>query len=183
MAAHVATFGELIDAHQAEILRYLVRLTGNRDTADDLFQETFLRAFRARESFRGERGFRPWLYAIARNLCRDAIKERARRPAIASIDSEGETPLAETLPDRSAADPADALERTEVAEAVRSAVARLSVDHREVVVMRMFRRMSFDEIARITGDSAGTLRSRLFYALRKLRVPLESIARREGYLK
>ena len=67
MAVHVATFGELFDAHQAEILRYLVRLTGNRDTADDLFQETFLRAFRAFGRLRRHSNPRAWVYRIATN--------------------------------------------------------------------------------------------------------------------
>ncbi len=177
-----AAFRELVERYERPLYAFIAQYLGQ--AAEDLFQETFLKAWRGRRTYMGSQGFRPWLYAIARNLCRDARRQGRRAPRTASLHAGGEegNAMTGTLPDQRAADPAEGSRRRETAAQVRAAVDELPADHREVVVMRMFRQMSFDDIARITGRSAGTLRSRLHHALRKLRPKLEQIARLEGYL-
>jgi RNA polymerase sigma-70 factor (ECF subfamily) len=72
-------FEELLQRHEREIMRYLLRVSGDRDEAADLFQETWLRAYRAYPRLHPESDVRPWLYAIATNLCRNRARNGARR--------------------------------------------------------------------------------------------------------
>src|SRR5919109_462395 len=81
-------FEELMRRHEREIMRYLLRVSGNREDAADLFQETWLRAYRAYPRLNPESEARPWLYAIATNLCRNRARDRARHAQVVVDDDE-----------------------------------------------------------------------------------------------
>lgn len=172
----------LIGRYERPLYRFLLRATGDAHQAEDLFQETFLRLQRARASFQPGLPLRPYLYRIALNLVRDARARDGSRPATVSLEaaardasgaSNGPTSWHEVLPG-SASDPSADAERGELRRRVRQAVEALPDVEREVVILRVFEGLSFAEIASATGVPLPTAKSRLLYALRRLRPVLET---------
>jgi RNA polymerase sigma-70 factor (ECF subfamily) len=144
------------DEHGSALLGFAVNALRDRGLAEDCVQETFLRAWRSRASYSSERSsLRTWLFAIARNVVIDAHRsvQRLPRPVAAEV--------LEEIPggDR---DPLEPLAMTE-------ALARLSDEHRHVVVAIHLRGESYADVAAATGVPVATLRTRTFYALRALR--------------
>jgi RNA polymerase sigma-70 factor (ECF subfamily) len=139
------------------------------ETARDLAQETFVRAYVKLNSFEGDAAFGTWLYAIAVNQVRGEMRKRsaAKRGDAASLDA-----LRESA-DVDPADPSgDASERASTKEQcarLRVELGRLDPDYREVVVLREFQDLSYEEIAEVVGVPVGTVRSRLFRARAELR--------------
>lgn len=147
--------------HAAPLLRYAMHLmNGDRQRAEDIVQETLLRAWQHPEAIAG-RPARPWLFAVARNLAIDAYRARKARP-----HEVGEAAL-DVLP--AADDPERVLESWAVADALTS----LRPDHRRVLLETYYRGKSVAEAAVALGVPAGTVKSRTFYALRALRLALE----------
>ncbi len=148
----------------------------HEETARDLAQETFVRAYVKLNSFEGGAAFGTWLYAIAVNQVRGEMRKRsaAKRGDAASLDA-----LRESA-DVDPADPSgDASERASTKEQcarLTVELARLDPDHREVVVLREFQDLSYEEIAEIVGVPVGTVRSRLFRARAELRERLSEEA-------
>ncbi|HSD12355.1 MAG TPA: sigma-70 family RNA polymerase sigma factor [Patescibacteria group bacterium] len=161
---------ELFERHMGPIHAFLARFTGSPQDADDLAQETFMRAWRHLRSFDPGRGFRTWLYGIARHAAIDFLRKRRNVPFSAFEDDEGGNALAENIEDD--ADLPDAiLERKDAAEALSGAIALLSVSYREVIVLRHGSELSFQEMAEALGEPLNTVKSRYrraFFALKKL---------------
>jgi len=148
-------FETLLDRHQREIMSYILRSLGDRDLAQDVFQETFLRAFRAYGRLPTEANHRAWLYKIASNACHDAHRQRARSPL----------PLDESVAGPDRLDSSTHVLAQEVAAFVRSLPAR----QRQSVVLRKFQGMDYDEIAAVLGCSAEAARANVYQGLRKVR--------------
>jgi RNA polymerase sigma-70 factor (ECF subfamily) len=155
-------FEALVRRWQQPIGRFLFRLTGRAETAGDLCQEVFLRAWHAGPRSRDGGAFAAWLYRIALNAARDAARRNRRAPQ----------PLAgQDVPDRHG--PADAAcQQREVVEGVAEAVAALPEPLRVVLVLHHYERMNFEAIGRLTGTPASTLKSRFAAALAHLRARL-----------
>lgn len=153
-----AEHGEALQAHALRLVG------GDRQRAEDLVQETLLRAWRHPEALDPERGsVRAWLFTTARHLAIDAWRRRTARVAEVVTDS---------LPERAADDETDrAVEAWTVAEAL----ARLTAPHREVLIECFYRGRSVAEAAARLGIPPGTVKSRTHYALRSLRVALEEL--------
>jgi RNA polymerase sigma-70 factor (ECF subfamily) len=149
------TFETLLDRHQREIMGYIVRSLGDRDLAQDVFQETFLRAFRAYGRLPTEANHRAWLYKIASNACHDARRQRARSPL----------PLDESVAGSHSPDSSD----HELAGAVVAFVRSLPARQRQSLVLRKFQGMDYDEIAAVLGCSAEAARANVYQGLRKVR--------------
>jgi RNA polymerase sigma-70 factor (ECF subfamily) len=156
-------FEDLVRRWQAPIGRLLARLAGARAAAD-LCQEVFLRVYQAGPRYRENGAFRTWLYRIALNAARDNGRRRQHEPAPLA----GHEPLDHVAP-------AEALCRREEIELVSSALAELPEALREVLVLRHHESLSFEEIARLTGTPASTLKSRFAVALARLRSRLEQM--------
>jgi len=147
--------------HGAALLGFVTRLTGDRQRAEDIVQETLLRAWRKAGSLDGDASsLRSWLFTIAHHLTIDEHRARAAR-AEDSEDELSDVPVVGQL-DR-------ALEAWQITEAL----ATLSRDHREALVETYFRGRSVAEAAAVLGVPAGTVKSRTYYALRALRAALE----------
>lgn len=158
-AGDQAALGVLLDRYRAPLYGFLWR-RGARESADDLFQETWLRVVRARDRFDPGRRFSTWLYQIANNLCRD----RGRRRAVEGRAMEAERTRLQTEP--RAGDPArSAGLALDVERRLRALPDRL----REVLVLRYYQDLGEVEISRVLGIPRGTVKSRLHAALHTLR--------------
>ncbi len=156
------SFEAIVGAHHGEIYRYLRRVTGRASDADDLSQETFLRAYRAFRSLPGEANTRAWLFAIATNLARNHFRaERRRRDAYARVsvagrDAGGATPEADIL-------------SREAGALVEAIVGRLPLKQRLAFVQRKIHGLEYEAIGESLGCSAESARAHVFQALRKIR--------------
>lgn len=151
----------LYDAHAAPVWRYVVRLTGDRAGADDVVQETLLRAWRTPRILEQDPAtMRAWMITVARNLVVDEARSARRRH---------EQPVSEP-PERAHGDDTDALFD---AILIQEALASLSADHRAVVVKAYYGGLSTAQTAAALGIPEGTVKSRLHYALRGLRLALQ----------
>lgn len=155
-AAHAA----LIDRYSARLYGFLVQMVGRREDAEDLLQEVFLRLVRVIAAYRDDGRFESWLFRIAANLVRDRIRRLRRRPG--DRPTGGDDDEGDALGDLAAGSepPPDALERSEAGEHLAEALRQLPDAEREVVLLRHFSRMSFKEIADLTGVPLGTALAR-----------------------
>ena len=169
-AGSAVAFDVLFARFSSGILVFVTRLAGRQIDPDDLLQETFLRVLRHAGTYRSGYPVRPWLYAIARHVVFDALKRRARgAQTISSKPDDGEDFWARQPSHEPSDSPASAPNNGETREKVIAALERLPAAHREVVILGYFEQMSYEQISQITLESEGTLRSRMFYALRKLK--------------
>jgi RNA polymerase sigma-70 factor (ECF subfamily) len=161
----VASFDALVTAHHAEIHRFCARITGWSSAADDLSQETFLRAYRAYAALPDTANARAWLFVIAANLCRNHFRsEKRRRLAHAGIqaipgDSGPAEPERETLFNEGVA-------------LIEQAVAALPTKQRLAFVLRKLHDLDYDQVAKSLDCSAESARAHVFQALRKVRQTL-----------
>ena len=156
-----ARLGALYDAHAAPVWRYVVSLTGDHAGADDVVQETLLRAWRTPRIMADDpAATRSWLMRVARNLVIDEARSARRRH---------EQPVAD-LPDAARQDDTDALFDALLIE---DALAALSADHRAVIVHAYYGGQSIAQAAAALGIAEGTVKSRLHYGLRALRLALQ----------
>lgn len=167
---HNGALNDLMERHATPVFHFLCRMLGSEDDANDLAQETFVRVYRSRDSFKSDARFSTWLFTIAANLARNHLRWRARHPNV-SLDAESaetEQSLADTLPAPGDA-PFAGLESAERAAAVRAAVARLPEEMRETLVLVEWEEKPIAEAAAILNVPARTIESRLYRARQLLR--------------
>ena len=175
MAGQDTALNELMERHATPLFHFLCRMLGNEDDANDLAQETFVRVFRARDSFRRNEKFSTWLYTIAANLARNHFRWRSRHPNV-SLEAEtgaSEQTLAGTLPANGPAPNEQAL-AAERAAAVRVAVGKLPEDLREAIVLCEWEECTVAEAAAILETTLKAVESRLYRARQILRERLKS---------
>jgi RNA polymerase sigma-70 factor, ECF subfamily len=159
-------FEELVITYQHRIFGVAARMLGNRAEAEEIAQETFLRAHRALPEFRAEAPLGTWLYTIASRLCLNRLAGSHRRLTRADEDALAAAPTDEP-------DAAVALERSELDQALREAIASLPEERRIVVVLRDLEGLTYEEIAEVLALAPGTVRSRLHRARLDLKAKLE----------
>lgn len=158
-------FEQILCRHEREIMRYLLRASGDRDDAADLFQETWLRAYRAYPRLEPNREVRPWLYAIAVNLCRNRARDGARRRRVIVADDQQD----------SAAERAGKTHRSHnenegyVMVRLGELISALPERQREALQLRYFAGLDYSEIAKIMQCSQPAARANVSQALRKLK--------------
>jgi RNA polymerase sigma-70 factor, ECF subfamily len=156
----------LLAPYAPRIYGLLVRLVGRPDVAEDLTQETLLRAYRSLDTYRPQGKFQAWIFRIAVNLARDWIRRRPRDSAV-SLD-DGPEPVGSTAAISSEMPPDAAMTLSDRAKRVETALARLPQADREVLLMRYYGDLPFKDIARATGEPLGTVLARAHRALTKL---------------
>jgi RNA polymerase sigma-70 factor (ECF subfamily) len=175
-------FELLLARHERKVWNFLRRSVGDPTLAEDLLQEVFLRVIKARADsvdWKGESKFTTWVYTIARNLCVDHARRAVHRNA-RSLDAptRPDDEAGETLHDRMADGARDAeglASDGQVRARVEEAVAALPADQREVFLLREVMDMPFAEIAAVVGAPEPTVKSRMRYALERLREALEDL--------
>jgi RNA polymerase sigma-70 factor, ECF subfamily len=174
-------FGEVVRRWERKIYALTYGITGSVEDARDATQETFIAAYRSLPRFRGEAQVSSWLHRIAVNQC-ITRQRRARVRAETGLEEEIEAGREQFLSTGHGASPAHASESKQRAEAVRRAVDSLPQELREVVLMKEFEELTFQEIADALQIPLSTVKSRLYTALRQLRLKLERF-QLEGALK
>jgi RNA polymerase sigma-70 factor, ECF subfamily len=156
-------FNELVERYQSRLLNFVYRTTGDRERAEDLVQETFIRVYRHIHRFDQSKKFSTWIYTIASNLAKNELRNRSRNPLV----------LFQTIKKNWAADdrplewedstyrPDDLFRKRHLKQLVESVVDELPTHHREVFVLREIEGKTYEEIADITGCNLGTVKSRL----------------------
>ena len=156
-------------AHGAEIYRFVLRGLGDPGAAQDVVQETFLRAWRSADRYDPAlSSLRVWLFAIARNAMLDAVRASGARPWQGALADDDQL-------ERAARPVEDGTDRLLRGWVVEEALRRLSPEHREVLVQTHLRDRPYAEVAAELGLPVGTVRSRVFYGLRALRVALDEM--------
>jgi RNA polymerase sigma-70 factor, ECF subfamily len=162
------TFGRAIMEYRERIFLVILRFTQNREDAKDLTQEAFIRAYRSRDSFRGESGIYTWLYKIAINLAIN-YKKRSRFSSLSSLDD---------VPEISGADdPSDIILNTELNQNIDEAIASLPPRQKAVFILHYYEEKPHAEIAGIMGITEGAVKAHYHQAIKKLRNGLS------GYLR
>ena len=169
-------FDELVERYKQRVYGTIYHMTSNHEDANDLAQETFIRAYKNLNRFKGDSSFYTWIYRIAVNTTINFLNSRRRRKNFFSLDDV----------DARIQDDPDFIERTsgagpdgevaanELMEQLNVALQKLSPDHRLVVTLYDIQGLSHAEIAKITNSSEGTVRSRLYYA----RLQLQQLLKR-----
>jgi len=174
-AGQDAALNDLMERHAAAVFRFLCRMVGNEDDANDLAQETFVRVFKSCKSFRSNEKFSTWLFTIAANLARNHFRWRARHPNL-SLDAENSgtgQSIGSALPANSPP-PNEAALAGELATAVQTAVKNLPEELHEAVVLCEWEECSVAEAATILETTPKAVESRLYRARGILREKLKS---------
>lgn len=165
---------ELIVRYQHRLLRYLLFLTGNREMAEDLFQDAWMRVLTRGAQFNGKARFETWLFTIARNL----VIDHRRKRTMSSLDELFETgndddkPMSYEVADHQPT-PFDRFSSIEDREQIAAALLQLDTLYREVLVLRFHEDLTLEEIAKITRAPLSTVKSRLYRGLAALKPKLE----------
>ena len=173
-----AALEELLNRYQDRLMAFIYSVVRDYHLAEDIFQETFLRVYRGARRFRSGASFKTWLYTIAANLCRDALRKSRRRPEV-SLDAglvrggnDQTSRLADLIPG-SEPGPRDQAGARELEAILKGELSGLSEEHRQVIVLSRLNGLKYREIAEVLGIPSGTVRSRLHYALEQLRLRLQ----------
>ena len=155
-------FADLVGRYGPRLRYYLQRTFGRTDGAEDAWQDVWFTAFRKVRGLADPGAFTPWLYQIARRRAYDLLRQR--RPSCRPMEE------AEQVPDPSAEAPDFSAEEGQL---IHAALDELTLEHREILVLRFLEDMTYEDIAAVTGCQLGTVKSRLHYAKRALRRVLE----------
>jgi RNA polymerase sigma-70 factor (ECF subfamily) len=170
------SFDELLRRHRLPLVNYFARMLQNRELAEDLAQEAFLRVYQARHRYQPEAKFTTWLYRIATNLALNAIRDRKGNGGPASADGEGREGDSEVarLPD---AQPTaeQQLMQSEREGIIRAAVEALPENQRAAVILHKYQEVDYRQIAQILGVSESAVKSLLFRAYENLRGRLQPL--------
>jgi len=154
----------LVERYKVRLFNYLYRLTGNRDDAEEIAQEAFVKAYIHADKYKTIARFSTWLYTIATNLVRNRVRSRSRAPQLVSLwtrgfgDSDEERVLDIEDTGRT---PDETINDAELSSVINRAIAKIPEKYRESFVLREINELSYEEIAAVTGLKLGTVRSRI----------------------
>jgi RNA polymerase sigma-70 factor (ECF subfamily) len=156
-------FQELVDRYQTRLLNFVYRTIGDREKAEDLVQEVFIRVYRHIARFDATKKFSTWIYTIASNLAKNELRNRSRNPLVLfqTIKKNWEDEDRPLQFEDATSRPDDLYRKRHLRELVDEATAKLPEHHRQVFVLRELEGKSYEEIAEITDCNLGTVKSRL----------------------
>ncbi|HKS96240.1 MAG TPA: sigma-70 family RNA polymerase sigma factor [Terriglobia bacterium] len=168
----------LIEQYHYRLFRYLMYLTGRRETAEDLFQETWIRVIERGHQYDAKWKFEAWLFSIARHLTIDLIRKKSPLAGADDLDEAGGTSVSREAVEATrpmSMSPVELLASREESERVAAALGGLPAAHREVLLLRFQEDMALEEIAQVTGAPLSTVKSRLYRGLEAMRDRLEGM--------
>jgi len=173
IAGNLDAFDTLVRRYQTRLVNYAMAIVRDTGEAEDVAQETFIKAYRSLGRFRGESSFKTWLYTIATNTARTSLERRVRRERVGgqSLDDDAQVLSAGSVPS-GLPDPETMLVTR---DAIDRALATLPDDLRVAVVLRDVEGLDYKEIAKVTGAPIGTVESRIFRARQRLRTLLQPL--------
>lgn len=162
-------FAQIIARYKDGLYAFLRRFLNQQDLLEDVFQETFLQLFSSRDSFDTSRALRPWLFTIAINKARDALRKQQRTAAtsLGTLSEPAEMSISDAVNTLTSYEttPYDEIEKSETAERVRQVIATLPENLREILVLGYFEQFSYKQMAEMLGIPIGTVKSRLHTAV------------------
>ena len=161
---------EIYDRYSLRIYNFTLRFLRNSETAEDATQEVFVKMLKYANQFNGEAKLSTWLFSIAANWCRDYLRKSENK-----IKKESDAVLI-SLPDTSLESPDRTIEQGEIERRIQNALALLTAEQREAILLSRFQGMSYAEIAQISGCSEGAVKTRVFRAMESLKKVLSSDA-------
>lgn len=170
---NVQAFSALVNMYRERVLRLAFHLVGSYEDAEDVAQETFVRAYFSMNKYDPTRPFAPWIYRIATNLCMDNLRRRKARPQQVELPPHMELFNSEEEKES----PEELILRDETHSQVLDAIQELPENYRAVLVLRYFEDLPYSEIAQILGTSEANVQMRLSRARQRLRERLKNIAR------
>ena len=169
IAGDEEAFRQIINRFRNPLYAFLSRFLSRKDLIDDVFQDTFLQLFVSRKTFDPTRPLQPWLFTIAANKAKDALRKQQRTSAlqIGTLTSEDEMSFGDVLNTISSYDtePYESLQETETAQRVRSVIADMPENLREILVLAYFNKFSYKQMAQVLSIPIGTVKSRLHTAV------------------
>jgi RNA polymerase sigma factor RpoE len=172
-AGELSAYDDLVRRYQERVYATIYHMTSNHEDANDLAQETFIKAYHALKSFKGDSSFFTWLYRIAVNKTINHLKQRKRRNHVSlndlDLNAEHDPDLVALISEKT---PRRDVSLAELQEKLNTAMQKLSEVHRMAVVLHDVQGLSHDEISQIMDCNVGTVRSRLFYARQQLQAHL-----------
>ncbi|MHC4294033.1 MAG: RNA polymerase sigma factor [Planctomycetota bacterium] len=185
LAGDKSAFEALMKLYRRELYSFLVRFTGDPTLAEDVFQEAFLQIHLSAAAFDPSRRFKPWLFTIAANKARDAMRSRMRRQAAplnaaVTTDSDARTTYADLMPSNIPA-PDESILNLETRQGVQSIVKEMPDNLRVVLLLSYFHEFPYKEIAEILALPLGTVKSRLHAAVKHFAERWKNIAERTGH--
>ena len=168
LAGDVNAYEALVKEYEKNVYNLALRMTGNSEDAADMAQEAFIKAYNSLTAFRGDSKFSVWLYRIVSNVCLDFLRSRSRKQTVSlSTENDDGEEVELDIADETHS-PEQLLDRSLTRDAVRRGLAALPPDHREILLLREIQGLSYEEIADVLGLEAGTVKSRIFRARKKL---------------
>lgn len=167
-------FNELVREYESRVINAAYGMLSDKEDAYDAAQEVFIRVYKSIDSFKGQSSLTTWIYRITVNICNDILRKRQRSAKTISItqdENEGENTQVLEIAD-SAPTPEEAAEQSEAQKALMAAIADLSTDYKNVIMLCDLQGMSYDETSKILKIPTGTVKSRLNRARNALRKKL-----------
>lgn len=161
-AGDLAKMGLLFERYHRELFGFLYHMCGRPDASEDMVQTVFYRMLKYRHTFTGEGAFRSWMYHLARNVLIDWAQQHKRQARHDDVQT-----YADQIGGGTPAD--EALHKEQEISLLRDALAQLSVDHREVLVLSRYQELKYDEIARILNTTEGAVKVRVHRAMNELK--------------
>ena len=180
IAGDESSFREIVTRYKDSLYSFLRQFLNQTDLIEDVFQETFLQVFASRESFDTSRPLRPWLFTIAANKAKDALRKKQRTATIsigtiAQAQEMSFDDLLNTLTSDTKI-PYDSLEKHETAVRVRQVIANMPENLREILILAYFNRFSYKQMAQILSIPIGTIKSRLHTAVARFARDYKAVA-------
>ncbi len=171
-------FDELVTRYRTRVFGMIYNMVHNEQDAWDLAQDSFVKAWKSIQRFRGQSSFYTWIYRIVMNVTIDFVRKKQVKGTGAEFDDAIQlkeiNPAAKTMPKPDAL-PYEQLQQGEIKSRIDQAITQLSPEHRAVILMKEIEDMQYHEIAETLGCSIGTVMSRLFYARKKLQNLLKDV--------
>jgi len=177
-AGNIDAYGKIVGRYRGRLYNFVFRFVSDRETAEDIVQETFLRAFRKRKEYRAIANFSTWLFTIAGNLAKSELRRR-KRWRLFSLHRDDESDSGIELPDETYR-PDKVAESSLADDQIHDAIAALPENYRQVILLRDVEGMAYQEIAEIVDCPVGTVKSRVNRARLKLQQKLKNEGRDVG---